>query len=94
MAAMEIAMASRDANGRKAIFLKRKSTIMVRNSTGDGESEFVAKVELSEPEGFGLEVGQRSLNELSKHSAPNNGIMEWWNNGMMKSILILKKRIN
>jgi hypothetical protein len=57
MAAMEIAMGSRDTDCRKAIFLKRKSAIMVRNGTGNGESEFAAKVELSEPEGFGLEVG-------------------------------------
>jgi len=57
VAAMEIAMGSRDADCRKAIFLKRKSAIMVRNSAGDGESEFIAEMERPETESFGLEFG-------------------------------------
>jgi hypothetical protein len=57
MAAMEIAIGSRDADGRKAIFLKRKSTILIGNRTGNGEGEFAAKVELPEAERFGLKIG-------------------------------------
>jgi hypothetical protein len=55
MATVEIAMGSRDTDCSKAIFLKRKSPIVVGNGPGDGEGKLLTKMELPEPEGLSLE---------------------------------------
>ena len=56
MPASKIAMASCYTNRCKAVFLRRESIVMVRNSAWNGEGEFVAKMGLPNPKGFGLEV--------------------------------------
>jgi hypothetical protein len=86
MPTSKVAMVSRNANGCKSIFLRSEGIVMIRNRTRNGKGEVVAKIDFTNPEGFGLEFVQRGLNELSKHKAPKNGIMEWWNNVMIKSI--------
>jgi hypothetical protein len=48
-------MPSRYTDGSKFVFLRKESIIMVRNGSGDREGKFVAKMGLSDPEGFSLE---------------------------------------
>jgi hypothetical protein len=48
-------MISRYADGRKPVFLRRDSVIMIRNGPRDREGEVLAKMDLAEPEGLGLE---------------------------------------
>jgi hypothetical protein len=49
---------------------------MIGNRARNGKRELVVKMALPNPESFGLEFVQRGLNELSKHEAPKNGMME------------------
>ena len=76
MPASEIAMVSRHTDRCEAVLLAWKGMIMVRKGARNGKGKLVAEMDLSNPEGFGLEVAQRGLNELSKHGTLKNGMME------------------
>jgi hypothetical protein len=76
VAASEVAMASCYTNRRKSGFSIWKGIVMIGNRARNGKRELVVKMALPNPESFGLEFVQRGLNELSKHEAPKNGMME------------------
>src|SRR5512136_883314 len=56
MPAKKVAMASCYTNSRKAVFLRRKRVVMVRNHTWNGEGQLVPEMEFAEPERLRLKV--------------------------------------
>ena len=69
MTALQIALFPSHTDGCKSVLLGRDFVRVIRNDAGDGEGEFISEVFLPYPEGLGLKVTQRCLNELFNHSA-------------------------
>jgi hypothetical protein len=66
----KVTVLSSNTDGCESVFLIGKAIIMIGNDIGNGKGEFIAKMDLTKPEGFGLEFLERSLNPLTNHLAP------------------------
>jgi hypothetical protein len=59
------------------------SVVMVRDCAGDRKGKFIPEMALPNPEGFGLEVFERSFNEMWNHHtcAPPHPALSPWGRG-------------